>query len=89
MKRHIKTGDSVVVLWGEEKGKTGKVTKVYPKQGLALVEGVGFVKRHQKPRKAGQKGQILDKQQPIRIAKLMTLTEAEARLAKRKKVGKK
>ena len=67
---HVKKGDTVVVLSGEEKGKTGKVIKAYPKEGLVLVEGVGMHKKHQRPRKAGQKGQIIDKHLPIRASKV-------------------
>lgn len=62
---HIKKGDTVTVLTGNDKGKTGKVTETFPKLGLVVVEGVGMRKKHQKPRREGQKGQILDKQFPI------------------------
>jgi large subunit ribosomal protein L24 len=62
---HIKKGDTVVVLAGNDKGKSGKVTKVFPKTGQVLVDGVGMRKKHAKPRREGQKGQIIDKQFPI------------------------
>ena len=62
---HIKKGDTVIVLAGNDKGKSGKVTEVFPKLGLVVVEGVGFHKKHAKPRREGQKGQIIDKQFPI------------------------
>jgi large subunit ribosomal protein L24 len=62
---HVKKGDSVKVLSGNEKGKSGKVLKVYPKLGLVLVEGVGMRKKHAKPRREGQQGQIIDKHFPI------------------------
>ena len=62
---HVKKGDTVVVLTGNDKGKSGKVTKTFPKLNLVLVEGVGMRKKHQKPRRAGQKGQIIDKQFPV------------------------
>ena len=62
---HVKKGDSVTVLSGNEKGKTGKVMEVFPKLNLVLVEGVGMRKKHQKPRREGQKGQIIDKHFPI------------------------
>lgn len=68
---HIKKGDTVVVLSGNEKGKTGKVLKVMPKTGFVLVEGVGMRKKHQKPRREGQRGQIVDKQHAIRASKVM------------------
>jgi large subunit ribosomal protein L24 len=62
---HIKKGDTVVVLAGNEKGKSGKVVEVMPKLNMVLVEGVGMRKKHQKPRREGQKGQIIDKHFPI------------------------
>ena len=62
---HIKKGDTVIVLAGNEKGKSGKVTKTFPKLGLVLVEGIGMRKKHAKPKREGQKGQIIDKQFPI------------------------
>lgn len=85
MKMHIKKGDTVVVLSGIEKGKSGKVAKVMPKDGLVLVEGVGSVKKHQKPRREGQRGQIVDKHIPVRASKVMEQSLHAARMAKHKK----
>lgn len=65
MKLHVKKGDTVTVTVGNDKGKSGKVIKVYPKLNLVVVEGVGMRKKHQKPRREGQRGQIVDKQFPI------------------------
>lgn len=62
---HIKKGDAVVVIAGNEKGKSGKVTRVFPKTGMVLVDGIGMRKKHAKPRREGQKGQIVEKQFPI------------------------
>lgn len=67
---HVKKGDTVVVLAGNEKGKSGKVTRAFPKTGMVLVEGLGMRTKHQKPRKAGQAGQILKKQHPINTSKV-------------------
>ncbi|HYF12741.1 MAG TPA: 50S ribosomal protein L24 [Candidatus Paceibacterota bacterium] len=67
-KLHVKKGDTVVVLAGNDKGKSGKVTKSFPKLGLVLVEGVGIRKKHQRARREGQKGQIIDKQFPIHVS---------------------
>ncbi len=65
---HIKKGDTVTVLAGNDKGKSGKVTETFPKLGLVVVEGVGMRKKHAKPRREGQKGQIIDKQFPIHVS---------------------
>lgn len=81
---HIKKGDTVVVLSGEEKGKTGKIIETYPKQGLVLVEGIGMKKKHQRARRTGQKGQIIDKHLPIRASKVMNVTVQKERAKKRK-----
>jgi large subunit ribosomal protein L24 len=81
---HIKKGDSVVVLSGNEKGKTGKVLLVFPKDGLVVVEGVGMRTKHQKPRRAGQSGQIVQKQSPIRASKVMEASAHKARQSKAK-----
>jgi large subunit ribosomal protein L24 len=70
-KLHVKKGDTVVVLSGEEKGKTGKIVEAYPKDGLVLVEGVGMRKKHQRARRSGQQGQIIEKHMPIRASKVM------------------
>ncbi len=85
---HIKKGDTVVVLSGNEKGKTGKVVKVFPKTNLVVIEGVGMRKKHQKARRDGQKGQIIDKQHPIAASKVMTTAAQEKRSEKPAKVKK-
>ncbi|MEK7613098.1 MAG: 50S ribosomal protein L24 [Patescibacteria group bacterium] len=69
-KLHVKKGDTVVVRSGNDKGKSGKIVEVFPKLGLVLVEGVGMHKKHQKPRREGQRGQIVDKQFPIHASKV-------------------
>ena len=67
---HVKKGDTVTVLSGNDKGKTGKVIAVFPKQDLVLVEGVNTHKRHQRSRRQGGQGQIVDKQMPIHISNI-------------------
>jgi len=67
---HIKKGDTVKVLSGNDKGKTGKVTEVFPKTGMVVVEGVAMRTKHQRPRKSGQKGQIVQKQHAIAASKV-------------------
>jgi len=66
----IKHNDMVKVLSGKDKGKSGKVLKVFLKENRALVEGVNFIKRHTKQAKQEQKGGIIQKEGPIRISKL-------------------
>lgn len=68
---NIKTGDTVIVLSGKDKGKQGKVIKTFPDKGTALVEGVSVTAHHMKPRKQGETGGIINKECPIRASKLM------------------
>ena len=58
-KLHIKTGDTVVVLSGKEKGKKGKVLAVSPKESKVIIEGVNMCTKHVKPRRQGQAGGIV------------------------------
>jgi large subunit ribosomal protein L24 len=53
----IKKGDNVKILSGKDRGKTGKVSRVFGKEKRALVEGMNLVKRHTRPRRQGEKGQ--------------------------------
>ncbi len=67
----VKTGDTVVVISGKDKGKQGKIQKAYPSNGRIVVEGVAMVKKHQKPRGQGMPGGIVDKEAPIPASKVM------------------
>lgn len=58
-KVHIKTGDTVVVLSGKERGKKGKVLAVSPKESKVIIEGVNMCTKHVKPRRQGQAGGIV------------------------------
>jgi len=55
----IRKNDNVKMLTGKDRGKTGKVLVVYPENGKVRVEGLNTVKKHQRPKKQGQKGQIV------------------------------
>ena len=70
-KLHIRTGDTVVVLTGKDKGKKGKVLSAMPSERKALVEGVNIATRHVKPRRQNDPGGIIKKETPIGAAKLM------------------
>ena len=65
MKMKIKKGDTVKILSGKDRGKTGKVLHSFPALGKILVEGVHIVKKHQKPRARGKHGQMIEKPLPI------------------------
>ncbi|PIP24437.1 MAG: 50S ribosomal protein L24 [Candidatus Nealsonbacteria bacterium CG02_land_8_20_14_3_00_37_10] len=55
----IKKGDMVLVISGKDRGKKGKVLQVFPKENRVMVEGVNLRKKHRKPKKSGEKGQII------------------------------
>ena len=67
----IRKGDMVQVIAGDDKGRVGKVLRVFPKTNRLLVERVKFVKRHTKARRAGQQGGILEKEAPIHISNVL------------------
>lgn len=58
-KVHVKTGDTVVVLSGKERGKKGKILAVSPKEGKVIVEKINMVSKHVKPKKMGEQGGIV------------------------------
>ena len=65
---HIKKDDKVLVLTGKDKGKEGVVTRALPKENKIVVSGVNILKKHQRARKAGEKGQIIEKAMPINVS---------------------
>lgn len=67
----IKTGDTVFVTGGREKGKTGKILAILTKKDRALVEGLNKVKRHIRPRSQKDQGGILEKELPLPVSVLM------------------
>ena len=77
VKYSVKKEDKVMVLSGKDGGKKARVLKVLPKTGMAVVEGVHFVKRHTRanPQK-NIKGGIVERESPIRISKLMVICPA-------------
>jgi large subunit ribosomal protein L24 len=73
MKMRITTGDTVRVMRGDDKGKEGKVIRVYTKTGRLTVEGVNIVKRHRKARRAEEQSGIVDFPAPIHASNVMLL----------------
>lgn len=69
-KIRLKKGDTVQVLAGKYKGKTGKIVAVHPTENKVTVEGINIVKKHVKPNKANPQGGILDITKPIWVSKV-------------------
>jgi large subunit ribosomal protein L24 len=69
----VSKGDTVRVMRGDDKGKEGKITRVYPKTGRVVIDGVNIVKRHRKARSADEQGGIIDFPAPIHHSNVMLL----------------
>ena len=75
-KLHVKTGDKVIVIAGDSKGKEGLVTKVFPKTEKAIVEGLNMVKKHMKPNAQNPQGGIVEKEAFIHVSNVSLLTSS-------------
>ena len=82
----VKKGDNVIVLSGKDKKKSGKVLQAMPGVDRVVVEGVNMRKRHMRPRKQGEKGQIIDIEAPMHISNVMVIC---ASCKKPTRIGKK
>lgn len=69
----LRKNDKVVVITGKDKGKTGTILSVLPKEGKVLVENVNMFKRHTKPSSKNPRGGILDITKPIDVSKIMAV----------------
>ena len=69
-KVHVKTGDTVIVLSGKDKGKTGQVMAVSPKEGKVIVEKVNMVSKHVKPKKMGEPGGLIEVESALYASKV-------------------
>ncbi len=69
----IKKNDNILVIKGKDRNKTGKVVGILPEKGKVVIGGINIIKRHQKPKKNGQKGQILSIEAPLRIENVMVI----------------
>jgi large subunit ribosomal protein L24 len=70
-KVHVKTGDTVYILSGKDKGKKGKVLKVIPDDMKVIVEGINISVKHKRPRGRNQEGGIIRQESPISSSKVM------------------
>ncbi len=85
-KLHIKKGDTVKVLSGDNKGREGKVLEIITDKDKAVVEGVNLVSKHTKPNAKHPQGGIIKKEAPIHVSNLMLVDPATG---KPTKVGRK
>ena len=73
VKMNVTKGDTVRVMRGDDKGKEGKVLRIYPKTGRVLVEGINIVKKHRKARNADEQSGIFDQPAPVHSSNLMLI----------------
>ncbi|HUR71489.1 MAG TPA: 50S ribosomal protein L24 [Candidatus Limnocylindrales bacterium] len=71
----IRKNDSVMVIAGKERGKTGKVLRVLPEKNALIIERISIVKRHTKPRGPQQTGGIVEKEAPINVSNVMMMCD--------------
>lgn len=69
----IRKDDNVLVMTGKDRGKSGKVLQVLPKSGMVVVQSLNLRKRHQRPRRQGEKGQIISKEAPLAVSNVMVI----------------
>ncbi len=82
----LKKGDNVIVIAGKDKGKKGKIARVLTTENRVVVEGINMMKKHQRPRKSGEKGQVISIASPINASNVMF---ADPKSGKPTKIGKK
>lgn len=73
VKMHVTKGDTVRVVRGDDKGKEGKVIRVFPKTGRVTIEGVNIVKRHRRARRAEEQSGIIEMPAPVHASNVMLL----------------
>lgn len=82
----LKKGDNIIVITGKDKGKKGKIVRVLPKDNKVVVEGINILKKHQRPRKSGEKGQIIKIAMPIHVSNVQII---DPKTEKGSKIGTK
>jgi large subunit ribosomal protein L24 len=78
VKMRVTKGDTVRVMRGDDRGKEGKVLRIFPKTGRVLVEGVNIVKKHRRARTADEKSGITEAPAPVHASNLMLLDASTA-----------
>ncbi len=73
MHARLRKGDEVIVISGKDKGKKGKIARLFVEEGKVIVEGVNLVKRHLRPNAKNPQGGILEKEAPIFASKVMPI----------------
>ena len=84
----IKVGDNVRVITGSNKGKEGKVLKVFKKENRVLIDGVNVIKKHVKPNRENETGGILEVEAPLHISNVKVVSKETKKEEKAKEAKK-
>lgn len=87
-KFHIKRGDTVVVIAGSQKGKSGKIIELLPSKQRARIEGIAMIKRHEKKSEKNPNGAITEREGSVHVSNLMLKTDFDASTRRKKTEGK-
>lgn len=79
---HIKKDDIVQIISGNDRGKQGRVLKVYPERNMIIVEGINFIKRHTRPNQKLPQGGIIEREAPINSSNAMVVCPKCNKLSK-------
>ncbi len=79
MPARIRKGDRVVLLSGKDKGKSGVVIEVRPREGRVLIEGVNIMKRHTKPRPPNEPGGVIERPAPVHLSNVSLIDPKDHR----------
>jgi large subunit ribosomal protein L24 len=87
----LKKGDNVIVITGKDKGKKGKIVRVLVAENRVIVEGINMMKKHQRPRKSGEKGSMREMETPMSASNVMMLDPKSGKATRlgKKKIGDK
>ena len=70
---YLKKDDQVEIIAGKDKGRVGKILRIFADKNMATVERVNLVKRHTKPREMNQQGQIVEKEAPVHVSNMQLI----------------
>lgn len=87
----LKKGDNIIIIAGKDKGKKGKILKVLVEKNKVIVEGANMMKKHQRPRKSGEKGSMINISMPLHASNVMVVDPKEGvatRIGKKEIGGK-
>jgi large subunit ribosomal protein L24 len=73
---HVKKDDMVMIIAGKEKGKSGKISRIFPEKSRLVVDGLNVVKRHTRPSRNNQEGGIVEKEAPLNASNVQLLCGA-------------